>query len=133
MSALFGRRLNGGEVAHEPTETVISGGTAIVGPVRSSDGIRVDGRVDGPVHSEAAVIVGADGIVHGDITALSAHIAGAVHGQVRVEYRLEIAATGELFGDVEVARLAIQDGAIFRGQVLMREPNGNDDNEPSDD
>ena len=119
---MFGRRPTSGEVGREPTETVISAGTTVNGPLRSADGIRVDGRVDGPVQSEATVIVGPDGVVQGDIIAVNAHIAGSVHGQVRVEYRLEIAATGQLYGDIEVARLAIQDGAIFRGQVLMREP-----------
>lgn len=125
--SVFGRRPTSGEVAREPTETVISGGTTISGALRSADGIRVDGRVEGPIESEATVIVGPDGVVEGDISAVNAHIAGAVHGQVRVEYRLEIAASGELYGDVEVARLAIQDGAIFRGQVLMREPAGDED------
>lgn len=122
VSTLFGRRPTSVEVLREPTETVISAGTTISGAVRSSDGVRVDGRVDGPVHSEATVIIGPDGVVEGDILAINCHIAGTVHGRVQVEYRLELAASGELHGDVEVARLAIQDGALFLGQVLMREP-----------
>lgn len=130
MSALFKRWPPGGELAREVTETVISAGTTVSGAVRTADSIRVDGRVDGPVQSEGTVIVGPDGVVQGDITGVNVHIAGAVHGQVRAEYRLEIADHAELYGDVEVARLAIQDGAIFRGQVLMRDPEPADDEEP---
>lgn len=128
MGALF-RRTMSGDLAREQTETVISAGTTIDGGVRSAESVRVDGRVEGAVQSEATVVVGPDGVVQGDIVAVNVHIAGSVTGQVQAEYRLEIAATGELFGDVEVARLAIQDGAVFRGQVLMREP-PQDDEEP---
>ena len=129
---MFGRRPGSGEIAREPTETVISAGTTVTGALRAADGIRVDGRVEGPIHSDATVIVGSDGVVAGDITAVNAHIAGSVRGDVRVEYRLEIAATGELYGDVQMARLAIQDGAVFQGQVLMRDPTPDDDDEDED-
>jgi cytoskeletal protein CcmA (bactofilin family) len=131
VSALFKRWPSSGELSREPTETTISAGTSVAGTLRSADSIRIDGRVNGPVHAEGTVIVGQDGIVQGDITAVNVHIAGTVHGQVRVEYRLEIAENGELYGDVEVARLAIQDGAIFRGQVLMREPRDDDEAPPT--
>jgi cytoskeletal protein CcmA (bactofilin family) len=124
VSTLFGRRPTSVEVLREPTETVISAGTIVTGALRSSDGVRVDGRVEGPVQSEAAIVVGPDGVINGDVIAVNVHIAGTVHGRVRAEYRLELAATGELHGDVEVARLAIQDGALFLGQVIMREPPG---------
>jgi cytoskeletal protein CcmA (bactofilin family) len=131
MSALFKRWPPTGELSREPTETTISAGTTVSGALRSADSVRIDGRVDGPVQSEGTVIVGPEGVVQGDISAVNVHIAGTVHGQVQVEYRLEIAEHGELYGDVEVARLAIQDGAIFRGQVLMREPRAEEeDGEP---
>ena len=133
MSTLFGRRPASVEVLREPTETVISAGTTITGAVRSAEGVRVDGRVEGPVQSEATVIVGPDGVVEGDILAVNVHIAGTVHGRVQAEYRLEIAASGELHGDVEVARLAIQDGALFLGQVLMREPAGDEAEDEPDE
>jgi cytoskeletal protein CcmA (bactofilin family) len=122
MSALFKRRVAGGDLLREPTETIISANTIVGGGLRSAYSIRIDGQVLGSVHAEGTVIVGPDGTVDGDITAYSAHIAGRVRGQTRVGDLLEIAATGQLFGDVDVARLAIQDGALFRGQVLMRDP-----------
>jgi cytoskeletal protein CcmA (bactofilin family) len=121
MSALFKRWPPSGDLSREAAETTISAGTTVGGPVRTSDSIRVDGRIEGAVHAEATVIVGPDGVISGDVTAANVHVAGAVHGRVRATYRLEIADGGELHGDVDVARLAIQDGALFRGQVLMRD------------
>jgi cytoskeletal protein CcmA (bactofilin family) len=113
-------------------QTVISANTIVGGGLRSAFSIRIDGQVLGSVDSQGTVIVGPDGTVDGDITASNAHIAGRVRGQARVGDLLEIAATGQLFGDVDVARLAIQDGALFRGQVLMRDPvDQEDDLEPS--
>jgi cytoskeletal protein CcmA (bactofilin family) len=131
MSALFKRWPPSGDLAREATETIISASTTVGGAVRTGGSIRVDGRIDGPLVAEGTVIVGPDGIIAGDVTAANVHIAGAVHGHVRATYRLEIAEGGELIGDVEVERLAIQDGAVFRGQVLMREPVDGD--EPAGD
>jgi hypothetical protein len=42
-----------------------------------------------------------------------------VNGAVVARKRLVVAKSGSLFGDVRVARLAIQDGATFSGKVSM--------------
>ena len=69
------------------------------------------------------MFIGEKAIISGDVTAVNVSLAGRVEGNVRCSGTLEIMLKGTLIGDVEVAGLSIQKGAIFSGKchILSKE------------
>ena len=67
------------------------------------------------------VIIGQTGRVTASIAGLNVLIAGVVRGNVTAAQRLEIVATGKVWGDIQVHALLIEEGGLFRGQSVMPE------------
>jgi cytoskeletal protein CcmA (bactofilin family) len=68
------------------------------------------------------VTIGASGNVNAEISAKSIHVAGHAKGVVRAEERVEVTSTGNLTGDLRSPRVALADGAKFKGTIDM-DPN----------
>jgi cytoskeletal protein CcmA (bactofilin family) len=59
-------------------------GTIIEGEINSDADIRIDGRVRGNVTSKGKIVLGATGIIDGDIRSENAYLEGRVTGRVEV-------------------------------------------------
>ena len=65
--------------------TMIGAGTTIIGDMESNGDIRIDGILKGNLIGKAKIIIGADGVVEGNIEGLQADIMGHVTGSIRVQ------------------------------------------------
>lgn len=99
--------------------THVAPGTRLRGEVTGATELLIDGEVEGEVRVEAVVTVGAEGAVHGPITAPVVRVAGRVVGNVLAADRVEVSPTGSLEGDVAAPRIVVSEGAFFKGQVAM--------------
>ena len=63
---------------------VIGEGTIIKGDIQSSGDLRVDGTIEGVVHTKSKFVLGNSGKVTGDINARNADISGSVKGNVMI-------------------------------------------------
>src|SRR6187455_564821 len=81
--------------------TLISAGTTVKGDISSNSDLRIDGTVIGNIHSSAKIVIGANGVVEGDLSGTQADIVGKVSGNVRtkelLQLRGECVVTGNLF------------------------------------
>ena len=114
------------ETMNKPTEPVSAGkinsimeGTAIEGEVRSDSNVRIDGRVKGTINVRGRLIVGASGLVEGDVTCQSSDIEGTVNGKIACQDLLTLKATAKLTGDIHTKKLSIEPGAVFTGNCNM--------------
>ncbi|MFT3884419.1 MAG: polymer-forming cytoskeletal protein [Flavobacteriales bacterium] len=109
--------------APEPVNTgkinTIMEGTSIEGEIRSDSNIRIEGRVKGTITVRGRLIVGASGVVEGDVTCQSSDIEGTVNGKINCQDLLSLKATAKLTGDINTKKLAIEPGAIFTGNCSM--------------
>ena len=110
----------------KPTEPVSPGkinsimeGTVIEGEVRSDSNVRIDGMVKGTINVRGRLIVGATGIVEGNVTCQSSDIEGTVKGKINCQDMLCLKATAKLDGDIITKKLAIEPGAEFTGNCNM--------------
>ena len=99
--------------------TLIGAGTTLKGDISSNSDLRIDGKVIGNIHSSAKVIIGANGVVEGDISGNQADIIGKVSGNIKakdlIQLRGESTVTGNLFSD----KLQVEPSATFNGQCHM--------------
>lgn len=101
------------------TETLIGQGTHVEGKLASDNGIRIEGEFRGEIDCKGDVIVGEYGTARAAIAARDLTIAGKVYGDVAVEGRLTILASGQLHGNVLAQAILVQDGGIFNGNCRM--------------
>jgi cytoskeletal protein CcmA (bactofilin family) len=96
----------------------ISQGIKIKGEVTGSEDLFVDGHVDGKLNlANGSLTVGPNGYVKADVTAREVIVRGKIDGKVSGRDRVQLWSTGQVTGEVQTARLAIEDGASLRGKV----------------
>jgi cytoskeletal protein CcmA (bactofilin family) len=123
MSSIFGGRRASPQpgAAESKAETIIGPTTSIHGDLKADGTLRVDGLVEGTIEAAGNVIIGQTGRVTASIQGQNVLIAGVVRGDVVAAQRLEIVATGKVWGDITVRALLIEEGGLFRGQSIMRD------------
>ncbi|WP_293882408.1 polymer-forming cytoskeletal protein [Sphingomonas sp.] len=96
----------------------------ITGNIGGHGHLHIDGRVDGDVVC-AALTLGADGVVAGNVSADDATIAGTIDGTIAAK-ALTIEGTARINGDLSYDSVSIATGAIVEGRVkrLSREDSG---------
>lgn len=107
------------------TRNVLNSDVTVVGTLRFTDDLLVDGSVEGEITSDGVLTVGANATIQAGeknkvaVRTKSAIIHGRVTGDVVVTERVELASTAELVGDITAARIAIQEGAVFVGHCTV--------------
>ena len=99
--------------------SIIGPGMHIVGDCDTTDTIRIEGRVEGSVRAEKAVVIGKGGRVDGDIQTQDAVIAGTVKGALDVDSRLELQETCVIDGEIRATRLKLDEGGVVNGTVSI--------------
>jgi cytoskeletal protein CcmA (bactofilin family) len=84
----------------------------------------IEGEVEGEIRVDASVMIGADGVVKGPVSANNVRVGGRVEGNVQAVERVEVAPSGSLEGDIAAPRVVIAEGAFFKGRVEMRSDRG---------
>jgi cytoskeletal protein CcmA (bactofilin family) len=96
----------------------ISQGIRIKGEVTGSEDLFVDGHVDGRLSLTNGILtVGPNGTVKADVTAREVIVRGKIEGKVSGRDKVQLWSTGQVTGEVQTDRLAIEDGAMLRGKV----------------
>ncbi len=97
-------------------ETVLSNQIKLEGRLQSTSNIRFDGEMLGDLKTEGDLSVGEGGRVKGNVSGRNVVVGGSIQGNVNTTGRLEILATGKVFGDIVVGSLIIDEGGILRGK-----------------
>jgi len=101
----------------------IGQGIRIKGEITGSEDLIVDGPVEGKLQlTNGSLTVGPNGTVKADITAREVIVRGRVEGKILGRDRVQLSSTGNVIGEVQTQRLAIEDGAVLRGKVETGKP-----------
>lgn len=109
---------NGGSTG---SASLISAGTTLKGDINSNADLRIDGTLIGNIHSSAKVIIGANGVVEGDIHGQQADILGKVTGTIKVKELLQLKGSSFVQGNIQAGRLQVEPTATFNGECHMNE------------
>lgn len=101
--------------------SVLGPGISWRGDLRGKGGVRIEGALEGEVAVRGMVIIGETGKVTCEVLkAGTVIVAGSVSGRIVAE-KLEIRATGRVYGDVTIQSISTDEGAFLRGKVTMEE------------
>jgi len=114
-------------VPNRPTESfeatrtgnAVLGKSAVVkGQILSRQDLTIDGEVEGTIEmQEHRLTVGLSGKVRANVKAREVIVLGTLHGNVETGDRIDIRKEAKLVGDIRTARIVIEDGAYFKGNV----------------
>jgi cytoskeletal protein CcmA (bactofilin family) len=123
-----GARVPRSTADHPPPKTPASGQRSsvtlgprdrLIGQLHIDGDVLLSGTIEGEIHATGDVEIDDEAKVKASVAGGDVNIRGHVSGPVTARKRLLVARSGSLTGDVRVARLVIQDGASFSGNVSM--------------
>ncbi len=101
-------------------KSLIAQGTQVQGDVLFTDGLRIDGDVQGDVRSESGpsiVVVSETARIRGSLMAAHVIINGVVEGPVHASGLLELQPKARVNGDLHYKALEMHQGALVSGRM----------------
>jgi cytoskeletal protein CcmA (bactofilin family) len=99
--------------------SLIGAGTSMKGDITSNGDLRIDGNLVGNINCSAKVVIGANGVVQGDVIGGQADIMGKVTGTIKVKDLLQLKGGCSVNGNIQAAKLQIEPTANFNGECHM--------------
>ena len=97
----------------------------IKGELNGSEDLTVEGHVEGTIQLRDHVLtIGPNGRIKAQVFAKSVIVLGQVTGNVTAGEKVDIRDAGSVEGDIVAPRIAIAEGAQFRGSVDMQRKDG---------
>jgi len=96
--------------------TLISEGCVIEGDIKAPKFVRIDGHVTGDVKVEEGMILGENGVVHGNIYTRELIVYGTVNGNIQAE-SLSLLSSGKISGEIRTQTLQVEMGAVYNGKL----------------
>ena len=108
-------------------KAVVNIGKSVIikGELSGSEDLTIEGQVEGKIELRQNVLtIGPNAKIKAQVAAKTIVVEGSVQGNVMATERIEIRDKGSVEGDLAAPRVAIADGAHFRGSIDMQQGRG---------
>ena len=111
----------------EPSFEVRTRSVSVIGPtlkfigeLSANEDLIIEGEIEGSIaHQEKNLTVGKNGRVKANIHAQAIEILGRVDGDIRGDDLVKLAKSAIVHGNIQCARITMEDGAHFSGSITM--------------
>src|SRR3977135_135437 len=120
VSASPGPRIETGQPMEKD---IVNIGKSVVikGELNGSEDLTIEGHVEGTIQlREHVLTIGPNGKIKAQVFAKAVIVLGEVHGNITASDKVDIRDAGAVDGDIISPRVAIAEGAHFRGSVDMQ-------------
>ena len=105
-------------IVDEKKQSMVAEEVAIVGQLNCQGDLSIEGQFKGSIQAAGyTVVIGSNGLADGDITAKNLLVKGKVVGEISVADRIIIAKTGTIVGNLQAARVELENGAKYKGII----------------
>ncbi len=111
------------EASHLMEKDIVNIGKSVVikGELNGSEDLTIEGQVEGTIQLRDHVLtIGPNGRIKAQVFAKAVIVLGEVTGNVTASEKVDIRDNGSVDGDIIAPRVAIAEGAHFRGSVDMQ-------------
>jgi len=111
------------EVSYQMEKDIVNIGKSVVikGELNGSEDLTIEGHVEGTIQLRDHVLtIGPNGRIKAQVFAKAVIVLGEVTGNVTASEKVDIRDNGSVDGDLVAPRVAIAEGAHFRGSVDMQ-------------
>lgn len=94
-------------------------GVEFKGVITYDGTVRIDGRLEGEIHTEGVLVVGEGAVITAQVTAGTVISRGKITGDVVATGKVRLLAPAALNGSVKAPLLSIEEGVLFNGSLEM--------------
>ena len=94
-------------------------GVEFKGTISYSGTIKIDGYLDGEIHTDGVLLVGEEAVIQAKITAGTIVSKGKITGDVVAKECVKLRAPAVMNGSVKAPVLSMEDGVLFNGALEM--------------
>ncbi len=89
------------------------------GELKAQEDIKIEGRIEGTIHHQQRVVVGAKGEVVATLNAAQIDVDGKVVGDMSAKKSIKVNQSAIVRGNLRAPSVSITEGANFNGGVTM--------------
>jgi len=104
------------EVLHDNNHTVFGEAIKVEGTISGNGDLVIHGNVVGTVKTSGNIVVKNTAHIKANVEANNLTVAGEIHGNVLCQGQLQVQTSGKIFGDVSAQTIAVEVGAVLKGQ-----------------
>lgn len=90
------------------------------GIVTYSGTVRVDGSLDGEIHTDGGLLVGPEAVLKAKVTAGTVVCHGTIHGDIQAKDQIVLCAPAVVQGSLTTPVLSMEEGVLFNGTLEMK-------------
>ena len=108
-------------------KSIVNIGKSVIikGELSGSEDLTIEGNVEGKIElRDNTLTIGPNGKIRAEVFAKQVIVLGEVTGNVTASEKVDIRDNGSVDGDVTAPRVAIAEGAHFRGAIDMQQKAG---------
>jgi len=120
---------------HDPGQDVsafVGKGVVFKGIITYNGTVRIDGTLEGEIHTDGILLVGEEAVITAKVTAGTVVCKGKITGDIRVRDKMKLRAPATINGGVITPMLSMEEGVLFNGTLEMEQatPNSQRDTIP---
>lgn len=106
-----------GESAAQDMTALVGVNTEFRGIIHYNGTVRIDGRIEGEIHTDGVLLIGKDAVIRATVSAGSIVSCGRIFGDVTATESVKLIAPAVLKGSVTTPQLSMEEGVCFRGSL----------------
>ena len=100
-------------------KTIIGESTKVKGDITGDCDVLLEGKFDGKMNLDSLLFVNKTGNAKGKVKTENMIVEGTVEGEIVVQDKIEVRASGRFNGTLFCKQIAIEEGAFFQGNINM--------------
>jgi cytoskeletal protein CcmA (bactofilin family) len=105
--------------SNEAVVAFVGKGVEFKGMISYSGTVRIDGFLDGEIHTEGTLLVGEEAVITAKVSAGTIVCMGKITGDVVAKEKIKLLAPAVLNGGVKTPMISVEDGVLFNGTLEM--------------
>jgi cytoskeletal protein CcmA (bactofilin family) len=103
----------------EDVSAFVGKGVEFKGTITYNGTVRIDGFLDGEIHTEGVLLVGEEAVITAKVTAGTIVCKGKITGDINAKEKIKLRAPAVINGGVKTPMLSIEEGVLFNGTLEM--------------
>ncbi len=90
------------------------------GVITYSGTVRIDGTLDGEIHTDGGLLVGPEAVIKAKVIAGTVVCRGTIHGDILAKDQIVLCAPAVVQGSLTTPVLSMEEGVVFNGTLEMK-------------
>jgi cytoskeletal protein CcmA (bactofilin family) len=114
-----GAETQSAQQSEEDVIAFVGKGVEFKGVITYDGTVRIDGQLDGEIHTEGTLVVGEEAVITAKVSAGTIVCKGRITGDIVAKEKVRLLAPAVLSGSVKTPMLSMEEGVIFNGSSEM--------------